>query len=92
MNNQYIKNCVGGRKKALDVAHAIINETDELVHVTVDGEEIVTTPSHPFYVPKQCWTDAIHLKAGDILLTVNGEYVVVEKVQHELLEDPVNLY
>ena len=55
-------------------------------------EEIIATPSHPFYVPRQGWTDAIHLKAGDILLTVNGEYVVVEKVQYELLEDPVNLY
>ena len=69
-----------------------MNETDELVYVTVDGEEIVTTPSHPFYVPRQGWTDAIHLKAGDILLTVNGEYVVVEKVQHELLEIPVTVY
>ena len=69
-----------------------VNETDELVHVFVNGEEIVTTPSHPFYSPVKGWTDAVHLRAGDILVLVNGEYVVVEKVQHELLENPVKVY
>ena len=28
----------------------------------------------------------MQLRAGDILVLVNGEYVVIEKVQHELLE------
>ena len=81
-----------GETALKEVLETYVNETDELIHVTVDGEEIVTTPSHPFYVPRQGWTDAIHLKAGDILLTVNGEYVVVEKVQHELLESPIKVY
>ena len=36
--------------------------------------------------------DLAHLRAGDILVLVNGEYVVVEKVQHELLESPVKVY
>ena len=81
-----------GETALKEVLQTYVNETNELIHVTVDGEEIVTTPSHPFYIPRQGWTDAIHLKAGDILLTVNGEYVVVEKVQHELLEAPVTVY
>jgi len=34
----------------------------------------------------------VHLRAGDVLVLVNGEYVVVEKVQHELLESPVQVY
>lgn len=38
------------------------------------------------------WTYAIKLSAGDILLLSNGEYVVVEKVQHEILESPVKVY
>ena len=74
------------------VLETYVNETDELVHVFVSGEEIVTTPSHPFYSPVKGWTDAVHLRAGDILVLVNGEYVVVEKVQHELLESPVKVY
>ena len=75
-----------------EVVETYVNETDELVHVFVNGEEIVTTPSHPFYSPVKGWTDAIHLRAGDILLLLNGEYVVVEKVQHEILEAPVTVY
>ena len=75
-----------------EVVETYVNETDELVHVFVNGEEIITTPSHPFYSPVKGWTDAVHLRAGDILVLVNGEYVVVEKVQHEILEAPVTVY
>ena len=75
-----------------EVVETYVNETDELVHVFVNGEEIITTPSHPFYSPVKGWTDAIHLRSGDVLVLVNGEYVVVEKIQHELLEAPVTVY
>ena len=34
------------------VVQTFKNESDELVHVFVNGEEIITTPNHPFYVPK----------------------------------------
>lgn len=68
------------------------NETLELIHVFVEGEEIVTTPGHPFYSPVKGWTEAVRLRAGDILVLVNGEYVVVEKVQHEILENPIDVY
>ena len=74
------------------VVETYVNETDELTHVFVNGEEIICTPTHPFYSPVKGWTDAVHLRAGDILVLVNGAYVVVEKVQHELLENPVKVY
>ena len=74
------------------VVETYINETTELTHIFVGGEEIVATPTHPFYCPVKGWTDAAHLRAGDILVLVNGEYVVVEKIQHELLESPVKVY
>ena len=69
-----------------------VNQTSELVHVFVGGEEIVTTPTHPFYSPVKGWTEACQLRAGDILVLVNGEYVVVERVQHEILESPISVY
>ena len=75
-----------------EVVETYINETDELIHVFVNGEEIISTPTHPFYSPVKGWTDACKLRAGDILVLVNGEYVVVEKVQHELLEAPIAVY
>ena len=43
-------------------------------------------------MPKLGWTSAIKLRAGDILVLLNGEYVVVEAVQHEILESPVKVY
>lgn len=75
-----------------EVVETYVNETDELVHIYVNGEKITTTPSHPFYSPVKGWTDAVRLRAGDILVLVNGEYVVVEKVQHEILERPIAVY
>ena len=74
------------------VVETYVNETGELVHIWADGEEIVATPSHPFYSPVKGWTDAVRLRAGDVLVLVNGEYVVVERVQHEFLESPVTVY
>lgn len=32
------------------------------------------------------------LRAGDILVLRSGEYVVVELIQHEILESPIKVY
>ena len=74
------------------VLETYVNETDELVHLYINDEEIITTPGHPFYSPIKGWTSAVDLRAGDILVLMNGEYVVVEQVQHEILEEPVKVY
>ena len=65
---------------------------DELVHIGVNGETISATPTHPFYVDKLGWTLARSLRAGDILVLSNGEFVTVEWVQHEILESPIKVY
>ena len=74
------------------VVQTFRNETAEWIHVTVKGETLTCTPEHPFNVPKKGWTSAVDLRAGDILVMLNGEYVVVEQVQHELLESPETTY
>ena len=43
-------------------------------------------------MPECGWTLAIKLRAGDLLVLSNGEYVIVEAVQHEILESPVKVY
>jgi hypothetical protein len=75
-----------------EVTRTFVNESDELIHVHTNGEEIITTPTHPFYVNQFGWTRAADLRAGDVLVLSNGEYVVVEFVQHEILESPVKVY
>lgn len=62
------------------------------MHVKTDGDEIVCTREHPFYVPVRGWTAACDLRTGDILVRSNGEYVVVEAIKHELLESPITVY
>lgn len=74
------------------VTETYVNETDELIHIGVNGETISATPSHPFYVNKFGWTLAGSLKAGDVLVLSNGELVTVEWVQHEILESPIKVY
>ena len=74
------------------VTETYINETDELIHIGVNGETISATPTHPFYVDKLGWTLARSLRAGDVLVLSNGELVTVEWVQHEILESPIKVY
>ena len=81
-----------GETALKEVVQTFRNETEEWVNVKVNGEEITCTPMHPFYSPVKGWTSAIDLRAGDILVMLNGEYVVVEQVQHELLESPETTY
>ena len=74
------------------VVETYVHETDQLIHLSVNGKEIICTPGHPFYSPVKGWTEAVHLRAGDILVLLYGQYVVVEWVQHELLESPVSVF
>ena len=69
-----------------------MRESKELVYVYISNEKIATTPEHPFYVVKKGWVESLQLRAGDILLLQNGKYVVVEKIQHEILENSVTVY
>ena len=81
-----------GETALKEVKQIFRNETDEWVRIKVNDEEIVCTPNHPFWVPVKGWTKACHLRAGDRLQLLNGEYVVVEQIQHELLEKPETTY
>ena len=88
----YAHNPDTGETELKEVVQTFVNETNELVHIKVNGEEIISTPTHPFWVPQKGWTDAIQLRAGDRLQLLNGEYVIIEQVQHEIFEAPVTVY
>lgn len=81
-----------GETELKQVVNTFVNKSDELIHIEVNGEHITTTPKHPFWVPQKGWTAAIDLRAGDRLQLLNGEYVVIEQIQHELLKSPVTVY
>ena len=58
----------------------------------INGEEIVTTETHSFYVNDRGFVNAGELIVGDELLDVNGNVLLVEKFNVELTEKPVTVY
>jgi hypothetical protein len=69
------------------------NETYELATVrTSDGQEIISTTGHKYYTLNRDWVPAVELRAGDKLINVNGDVVIVEWVQHEIFENAIAVY
>ena len=58
----------------------------------MNGEKIVTTVDHPFYVKNQGFVNAGELIVGDKLLDVNGNVLLVKKFNVELTDKPVKVY
>ncbi len=82
-----------GENGLREVVRTFVNTSDELIHLTTStGEKITTTPTHPFYVSRKGWTDAVNLRAGDILLTLNGKLITIEQVAQETLDQAVSVY
>ncbi len=61
------------------VVNTFVHNDDQIVYLTIDGEEIETTPWHPFYTDEG-WEDAGDLQPGDLILSLDGDYGVVESV------------
>lgn len=58
----------------------------------MNGEEIVTTVDHPFYVKDQGFVNAGELVVGNELLDSNGNVLFVENFEIELTDEPVKVY
>jgi len=54
------------------VVQTFKNDTTELIHIAVDGQNISTTPEHPFWIPQKGWTKAVDLRAGDRLVDMGS--------------------
>jgi hypothetical protein len=74
------------------VLETYIRQVDKLVHLTINGEEIVTTDNHSFYVQGRDFIEAGNLLVGDKLISVNGEDLFVKKHQVEELDELVDVY
>ena len=74
------------------VLETYVRQVDKLVHITINGEEIVTTDNHPFYVQGRGFINAGSLLVGDKLVSVNGEDLIVEDYYIKLTEKPVSVY
>ena len=69
-----------GEKTLRRVTETYVNQTSELVHVFVGGEEIITTPTHPFYSPVKGWTEAAQLRASNSLHLYDDRAITQQKI------------
>ncbi len=74
------------------VLETYVRKVDKLVHLTINGEEIVTTDNHPFYVQGRGFIDAGNLLVGDKLISVNGEDLTVDDCYIEECEVSTTVY
>ena len=75
------------------VLETYIRETSDLVHITVNGEEIVSTFDHPYYVKDKGFVNAADLCIGYELIDNNGNALVVEQIFREKLQyEKVKVY
>jgi hypothetical protein len=54
--------------------------TKPILILHLSGKVIRTTADHPFFVQGQGWTEAADLRAGDLLLTHDGQPMPVEGI------------
>ena len=66
--------------------------TTELVHLTVNGECIRTTHTHPFYVKDKGFINAGQLITSDMLQDNRKCSLKIEKISFQSTEEPVNVY
>ena len=78
-------------KFSVTVLRTFRKESDVLIHIFVNGEEIETTPVHPFWLEDQ-WVAAKDLEAGDILTLADGTTAPVTYTYGEQLDEPVIVY
>ena len=58
----------------------------------INGEEIITTVDHPFYVNDRGFVNAGELAVGDELLDSNKNILLVENFDVELTDEPTTVY
>lgn len=71
------------------VLETYIREVKRLVRLTINGEEIITTFDHPFYVRGLGFVNACELWVGAQLIDVNETILTVENTRIELAKDSV---
>ena len=81
-----------GEQSLKKVLNVIVSETDVVVYIVTEENEITTTQNHPFYVEGKGWTPASELEEGDVLHTKEGVATVVQSIEVEQLDEAVKVY
>ena len=75
-----------------EVLETYVRETNMLVHLIINDEQIITTMNHPFYVKEHGFIEAGGLWLGANVVNSNGLNHNVENIRFELVEKPKKVY
>lgn len=75
-----------------EVLDTFVRKTNELVHIFIGDEEIITTTDHPFWLRNRGFVPAMNLVVGSELLDCNGNTVVVDNIYREDSIDGVEVF
>jgi len=78
-----------GEVDEYEVTAVHVHLDEEILYLVIDGELIVTTPDHPFYMDGE-WIPAGELEAGDEILKADGSVGFVESLEVAL--EPTEMY
>ena len=81
-----------GEQSFKSVARLFRNTTSEWYHITVNGEEIICTAEHPFYVVGMGFVPAKDLSVKDKLLSSDNSVVEIDSITIERLTTPETTY
>ena len=82
-------NEVTGRTGSYTITAVLVHLDLTIVHLTLDGESIETTPEHPFFTEAQGWVAAGALQRDDRIRRADGTYGVVQTTSVELHQQPM---
>ena len=74
------------------VLETYVRQVDRLVYLTINGEEIVTTVDHPFYVKNSGFVNACDLQIGNKVINASGDALVIENIITKFVNNPVTVY
>ena len=76
--NHRIYSEASGEVEEHTVVNTFVHDDNQIVYLTIDGEEIETTAWHPFYTAEGEWDMAGDLETGDRILALDGSYGTVK--------------
>ena len=76
-----------------DIGFTFIGTTTELILITIPGDTIQCTPTHPFWsVTRNTWILSGELTIDDVLLDIHGNEIHIHRIQHVYLKQPLPIY
>ncbi|WP_148284319.1 polymorphic toxin-type HINT domain-containing protein [Luteimicrobium xylanilyticum] len=83
-----------GTRTIETIEETFARPTTTLIHLTIAGHVLTTTPEHPFMVHGLGWIQATDLHPGDLLITADERHATVDAIETKTADasDAVTVY